>query len=76
MLSPSQRTTILELNNQGVSKRQIARVLSISRLAIRCRPALEFPPGAGTAPCRESRTLPATDPGAVRHLQGESRASP
>jgi ParB/RepB/Spo0J family partition protein len=39
-------------------------------------PALEFPPGAGTAPCRESRTLPATDPGAVRHLQGESGASP
>jgi len=38
--------------------------------------ALEFPPGAGTAPPRESRTLPATDPGAVRHLQGESRASP
>jgi ParB/RepB/Spo0J family partition protein len=39
-------------------------------------PALEFPPGAGTAPPRESRTLPATGPGAVRHLQGESRASP
>ena len=35
MLSPSQRTTILELNTQGVSKRQIARVLSISRLAVR-----------------------------------------
>jgi ParB family chromosome partitioning protein len=40
------------------------------------RPALELQPGAGTAPPRESRTLPATDPGAVRHLQGESRASP
>jgi ParB/RepB/Spo0J family partition protein len=40
------------------------------------RPALEFPPGAGTAPSRESRTLPATDPGTVRHLQGESGASP
>ena len=39
-------------------------------------PALEFPPGAGTPPPRESRALPATDPGAVRHLQGESRASP
>jgi transposase len=35
MLSPSQRTTILELNQQGVSKRQIARVLGISRLAVR-----------------------------------------
>ena len=40
------------------------------------RPGLEFPPGAGTTPPRESRTLPATDPGAVRHLQGESGASP
>ena len=39
-------------------------------------PALELQPGAGTAPPGESRTLPATDPGAVRHLQGESRASP
>jgi transposase len=35
MLSPSQRTTILELNQQGVSKRQIARVLGLSRLAVR-----------------------------------------
>jgi len=40
------------------------------------RAALEFPPGAGTASPRESRTLSATDPGAVRHLQGESGASP
>jgi ParB family chromosome partitioning protein len=39
-------------------------------------PALEFQRGAGTAPSRESRTLPAADPGAVRHLQGESGASP
>ena len=35
MLSQSQRTTILELNQQGVSKRQIARVLGLSRLAVR-----------------------------------------
>ena len=35
MLSQSQRTTILELNRQGLSKRQIARVLGISRLAVR-----------------------------------------
>jgi ParB family transcriptional regulator, chromosome partitioning protein len=40
------------------------------------RLALEFPPDAGTAPLRESRTLPAPDPGTVRHLQGESGASP
>src|SRR5271167_1520989 len=35
MLSQSQRTTILELNTQGVSKRQIARVLGISRVVVR-----------------------------------------
>jgi len=40
------------------------------------RPALELLPGAGTASPREGRTLPATDPGAIRHLQGEPRASP
>ena len=35
MLSQAQRTTILELNKQGVSKREIARVLGISRVAVR-----------------------------------------
>src|SRR5215471_16448762 len=35
MLSPSQRTTILELHAQGVSKREIARVLKVSRLTVR-----------------------------------------
>ena len=35
MLSQEQRTTILELHAQGVSKREIARVLGISRLAVR-----------------------------------------
>jgi len=35
MLSQAQRTTILELNTQGVSKREIARVLKISRVAVR-----------------------------------------
>ena len=35
MLSQSQRTTILELRAQGVSKREIARVLNISRLSVR-----------------------------------------
>ena len=35
MLSQEQRTTILELNRQSVSKREIARVLGISRVAIR-----------------------------------------
>jgi len=35
MLSQAQRTTILELNAQQVSKREIARVLRISRAAVR-----------------------------------------
>src|SRR5690349_1213588 len=35
MLSQSQRTTILELNAQQVSKREIARMLGISRVAVR-----------------------------------------
>jgi ParB/RepB/Spo0J family partition protein len=39
-------------------------------------PPLELHRGAGTTPSRESRTAPATDPGAFRAVQGESRASP
>src|SRR5581483_9036230 len=35
MLSQAQRTTILQLSTQGVSKREIARVLGISRVAVR-----------------------------------------
>ena len=35
MLSQSQRATILELNSQGTNKREIARVLGISRVAVR-----------------------------------------
>lgn len=35
MLSQRQRTTILELHAQGVKKREIARVLGISRLTVR-----------------------------------------
>ena len=35
MLSQAQRTTILELNAQQVSKREIARVLGISRIGVR-----------------------------------------
>src|SRR5213083_1047734 len=35
MLSQAQRTTIVELQAQGVSKREIARVLGISRVAVR-----------------------------------------
>jgi len=39
-------------------------------------PALELHHSAGGAASAESRTLPATDPGAFRPVQGESRASP
>ena len=35
MLSQAQRTTILELHSQGMGKREIARVLGVSRVAIR-----------------------------------------
>ena len=35
MLSQAQRTTILELHTQGVGKREIARVLGVSRGAVR-----------------------------------------
>jgi len=35
MLSQAQRATILELNTQGVTKREIARILGISRLTVR-----------------------------------------
>jgi ParB family transcriptional regulator, chromosome partitioning protein len=39
-------------------------------------PALQLDRPAGVAPNRKGRTLPATDPGAFRPVQGESRASP
>ncbi len=39
-------------------------------------PSVELHRGAGTAPPRESRTLPATNPRAFDHLQGEPRAGP
>src|SRR6266542_1468967 len=37
-------------------------------------PAFDLHRGPGTAPDREGRTLPPTDPGAFRPVQGESRA--
>jgi transposase len=35
MLSQAQRTTILELNARGANKREIPRMLGISRVAVR-----------------------------------------
>jgi len=39
-------------------------------------PPLELHCSTGTATSREGRTLPPTDPGTLRQVQGESRASP
>jgi ParB/RepB/Spo0J family partition protein len=39
-------------------------------------PALQLQYSAGVAAAGEGRALPATDPGALRQVQGESRASP
>ena len=39
-------------------------------------PALQLDRPAGVTPDRKGRTLQATDPGALREVQGESRASP
>jgi len=38
--------------------------------------AIQLDSATGTAPNRKGRALPATDPGAFRAVQGESRASP
>jgi len=38
--------------------------------------AVQLDRPAGTTPAREGRAIPATDPGAFRSVQGESRASP
>ena len=76
MLSQAQRTTILELTRAGSEQtRDRAGAGDLPRGGAQS-PALELHRSAGTAACRESRTLPATDPGAFRPLQGESRASP
>ena len=58
MLSQAQRTTILELNAQGVSKREIARVLGISRVAVRKVLRSNSTAVPEIAAGRESRTLP------------------
>jgi transposase len=76
MLSQAQRTTILELHTQGVAKREIARVLEISRVAVRrvlrsnfaAVPELQRPEKA--EPYRQQILE------FFRAVQGESRASP
>ena len=76
MLSQAQRTAILELSEKGVSKREIARVLRLSRLSVRKVLSSNSTRRSGNPAAGESRTLPATDPRPFDHLQGESRASP
>ena len=76
MLSQAQRTTILELNAQASEQtRDRAGAGDLPRGGTQS-PALELHHRAGVAASGESRTLPATDPGAFRPVQGESRASP
>ena len=74
MLSQAQRSAILELHAQGVSKREIARVLKICRLTVRKVLRSNSSEVPALLACRESRTVPATDPGTAAQLQGESGA--
>jgi len=59
----------------GEQTRDRASAGNLSRSSTQS-PPLELHRGAGVAAVREGRTLPATDPGAFRQVQGESRASP
>ena len=70
MLSQAQRTTILELHAQGVSKREIARVMRISRADRAQSAALELHRRAGDAAGGEGRTIPAADPRAFDTCKG------
>ncbi len=62
----------------GARSEQARDRAGVGDLAGGCAPgvALELHRGPGTAPGRESRTLPAPDPGAFGSVQGEPRASP
>ncbi len=77
MLSQAQRTAILELNAKGSDqKREIARVLKLSRLSVRkvlranSAASLEIQRAEKAEPYRERI------PRSFDFLQGESRASP
>ena len=74
MLSQNQRTTILELHAQGVSKREIARVLNISRLSVRKVLRSNSAAVPTLLASGESRALPPADPGTAAKLQGKSGA--
>jgi ParB family transcriptional regulator, chromosome partitioning protein len=85
MLSQAQRTTILELHTQGVAKREIARVMGISRVARPGGPARKsagpFRPAFGY-PSARPRILPhygrdaaAFRPGYRAHHRGAGQRS-
>ena len=76
MLSQAQRTAILELSAKGVSKREIAQVLQLSRPTRAQSAASELHQRAGDPTGGESGTVPRTDPRTFDVVQGESRASP
>ncbi len=76
MLSQAQRTAILELSAKGVSKREIARVLQLSRLTVRkvLRSNSTQVPEIQRAEKAEPYRQQILD--LLIFLQGESRASP
>jgi DNA-binding NarL/FixJ family response regulator len=76
MLSQSQRTAILELHAQGVKKREIARVLGISRLTVRKVLRSNSTQVPVLQRAEKAEPLSATDPGVVAPLQRESCAGP
>ena len=76
MLSQAQRTAILELSAKGVSKREIARVLQLSRQSVRKVLRANSTDVPEIQRAEKAEPYRATDPRAFDLLQGESRASP
>ena len=71
-------TTDRDSGTAGAGSEQTRDRAPAGRLPRECAQGAprELRGGAGTEPCREGRTVAATDPGALRPVQGESRASP
>jgi DNA-binding NarL/FixJ family response regulator len=73
-LSKGKRTAILELAAQGLSCRQIARVMGISPQKVRRVVGVELVRSTPNRAPREGRTLPAADPRTLEQLQEEPAA--
>ncbi|MGH9632569.1 MAG: hypothetical protein ACRD7E_30045 [Bryobacteraceae bacterium] len=75
-MSRAQRTTILELHAQGVSKREIERVLGISRLGSAQSPALQLDHHTGVAAAGsvKSVVLPIHGAGRAKDLLATSES--